>query len=105
LWGRQALGPPTGLNKLLFSSQTFSHHVHQAPISFHTLLSLAPPFASLLAWQGASTDARVYIEMYGPYDSVTTGDIRLVNADSHQRSYTRGALDLFIVSGAPQWQT
>lgn len=48
--------------------------------------------------QGAATDARVYVELHGPYDEVTSGEVRLVNADSHQRTYTRGALDMFIVS-------
>lgn len=28
---------------------------------------------------------------------VTTGEIRLVNADSHQKCFTRGALDWFLV--------
>jgi hypothetical protein len=50
--------------------------------------------------QGSSTDARVYLEMFGPYDDVTTGELRLVNADSHQRCFTRDALDLFMVSDA-----
>lgn len=48
--------------------------------------------------KGADTDARVYIEMYGPYDQVTTGELRLVNADTHQKSYTRDGLDLFLVT-------
>ena len=48
--------------------------------------------------QGASSDARIYIEMFGPYDDVTTGEVRLVNMDTHQKSFTRNALDLFIVS-------
>ena len=48
--------------------------------------------------KGADTDARVYIEMHGPYDQVTTGELRLVNADTHQRSYTRDGLDLFLVT-------
>ena len=31
---------------------------------------------------------------------VTTGEIRLVNADSHQKCFTRGALDWFLVRRA-----
>lgn len=36
--------------------------------------------------------------MVGPYDNVSTGEVRLVNADTHQRSFTRDGLDLFLVT-------
>eukprot|EP00798_Chlamydomonas_sp_ICE-L_P013676 gene13676-19564_t len=48
--------------------------------------------------KGSCSDARVYIEMFGPHDTSTTGEVRLVNIDSHQRTFTRDALDLFIVT-------
>lgn len=48
--------------------------------------------------QGASSDARVYLEMFGPFDGQSSGEIRLINADVHQRCFTRDALDCFVVS-------
>ncbi len=47
--------------------------------------------------QGACTSARVYLDMHGPYDEMTSGEIRLVNADVHQTCFKRNATDLFVV--------
>eukprot|EP00983_Pelagomonas_calceolata_P015784 500605-Pelagomonas_calceolata.AAC.5 len=54
---------------------------------------LQAPCASL----GASTDARVSVEMMGPYDDSTSGPIRLAIPDSHHPSFGRNALDIFLV--------
>jgi hypothetical protein len=35
--------------------------------------------------------------MYGAYDEVATGEIRLVHADSHNACFQKGASDLFQV--------
>ncbi|KAG1662011.1 hypothetical protein FOA52_009500 [Chlamydomonas sp. UWO 241] len=48
--------------------------------------------------KGANSDARIFVEMFGPYDKVSTGEVRLVNADSHQPTFGRGARDLFFVT-------
>ncbi len=48
--------------------------------------------------QGATTSARVYLDLHGPYDELTTGEIRLVHGDSHQACFQRGALDHFLVT-------
>ena len=51
--------------------------------------------------QGASTDARVFIEMYAPHDPTgTSGEVRLLDIDTHAKPFGRDAVDVFVVSGA-----
>ncbi|GIL93966.1 hypothetical protein Vretimale_245 [Volvox reticuliferus] len=48
--------------------------------------------------KGASTDARVYMEMYAPHEEgVSTGELRLLDKDTHAKPFGRGALDLFLI--------
>ncbi|KAG2501257.1 hypothetical protein HYH03_001064 [Edaphochlamys debaryana] len=48
--------------------------------------------------KGASSDARVYMEMYAPHDeTLSTGELRLLDKDSLTKPFARGATDLFII--------
>ncbi|KXZ51726.1 hypothetical protein GPECTOR_11g173 [Gonium pectorale] len=48
--------------------------------------------------KGASTDARVYMEMYSAHDEgASTGELRLLDKDTHAKPFGRGALDLFVI--------
>ncbi len=48
--------------------------------------------------QGAATDARVFIEMFAPHDPTgTSGDLRLLDIDTHAKPFARDAVDLFVV--------
>ncbi|KAF5839075.1 Lipase/lipooxygenase [Dunaliella salina] len=48
--------------------------------------------------KGASTDARVSMEMMAPFDESTSEPIRLAIPDSHHPSFGRNALDIFLVT-------
>ncbi|GLC54185.1 hypothetical protein PLESTB_000832700 [Pleodorina starrii] len=48
--------------------------------------------------KGASTDARVYVELYSAHEEgVSTGELRLLDQDTHTKPFGRGALDLFLI--------
>lgn len=48
--------------------------------------------------QGAATDARVYLEMYAPHEEgVTTGELRMLDIDTHAKPFHRDGVDLFVV--------
>lgn len=47
--------------------------------------------------QGAGTDVRVYMEMTGVVETCLSGDVRLVDVETHQKAFQRDALDLFQV--------
>ncbi len=51
------------------------------------------------AAKGAGTDARVYMEMFGVEEGTSSGEVRLLDVDSRQAPFKRGATDCFAVSG------
>lgn len=72
---------------------------HRQPVFCHLHhIQVVILMLSTTTHQGASTDARVGIELLGPFDEATTGDLRLVISDSHRPCFSRNGLDMFLVS-------